>query len=83
MISSCGNKKGNASVEACESWLSTMVCGETDYTADFDCQIYGKERCDVSGYFYCLEQNTVCDDDSSTFDLSGWDVCQAAAECAD
>ncbi len=83
MASACGNEKGDASVAACESWLDTMVCGETDYTAEFDCQIYGEERCDVAGYFYCLEQNTECDSNSSTFDLSGWDVCQGAAICAD
>jgi hypothetical protein len=75
--------KGEASVAACESWLEGMSCGEIDYRAEFDCEIYGEERCDVSPYFYCLEQNTVCDEDASTFDLTGWEKCQVAADCAD
>jgi len=79
----CGNEKGETSVAACESWLEGMVCGETDYREEFDCQIYGEEKCDVSPYFYCLEQNTECDAETSTFDLSGWDKCQVAAGCAD
>ena len=79
----CGNSKGEASVESCESWREGMVCGELDYREEFSCEIYAEERCDVSLYFYCLEQNTSCDEETSTFDLSGWDKCQAAAGCAD
>ena len=81
--SGCGNSKAEASVAACESWLAGMSCGDIDYRGEFDCQIYGEERCDVSPYFYCLEQNTVCDAETSTFDLTGWEKCQVAADCAD
>ena len=79
----CGKSKGDRSVEACEYWLSTMECGETDYRDSFDCSIYAEQRCDVSPYFACLTVNTECDEEASTFDLSGWEECKAQAGCSD
>jgi hypothetical protein len=79
----CGNKKGDASVEACEAWLATMECGETDHRDEFNCQIYADQRCDVSDYFGCLAAKTECDEETSEFDFSGWDDCAVVAGCAD
>jgi|GEM_PF-3379698 len=79
----CGKKKGEASVEACEVWLATMVCGETDHRAEFDCQIYADQRCDVSPYFGCLTAKTECNEETSEFDFSGWDDCAVLAGCAE
>lgn len=82
-LAGCGKSKGDRSVEACEYWLSTMECGETDYRDSFDCSIYAEQRCDVSPYFACLTVNTECDEEASTFDLSGWEQCKAQAGCSD
>ncbi len=78
-----GGKKGEASQQACETWLATMVCGETDHRDEFDCSIYTEERCDVADYFNCLTAKTECDEETSTFDFSGWDDCAVVAGCAD
>ena len=84
LLSGCGGgKKGEASQQACETWLTTMVCGETDHRDEFDCSIYAEERCDVSDYFGCLTAKTECDEETSTFDFSGWDDCAVVAGCAD
>lgn len=79
----CGNKKGEESVAACESWLTTMVCGETDYRSEFDCQVYAEQRCDVTPYFVCLTAKTECDEETSEFDFSEWDDCAVVAGCAE
>jgi hypothetical protein len=78
-----GGKKGEESVAACEAWLSTMVCGETDHRSEFNCAIYGEQRCDVTPYFTCITAKTECDEETSTFDFSGWDECAVVAGCAD
>ena len=79
----CGNKKGEESVAACEAWLDTMVCGETDHRSEFNCQIYAEQRCDVTPYFGCLTVKTECDEEASEFDFSGWDDCAVVAGCAE
>ena len=83
LVACGGGKKGEESQQACEVWLQTMVCGETDHRSEFDCSIYGEERCDVSDYFTCLTAKTECDEETSTFDFSGWDDCAVVAGCAD
>ena len=82
-VAGCGNKEGDASVAACEAWLTTMVCGETDHRDEFDCQIYADQRCDVSPYFGCLSVQTECDEEASEFDFTGWDDCAVLATCAE
>ena len=82
VVSGCGGgKKGEASVQACETWLATMECGETDHRGEFDCSIYAEERCDVTPYFTCITAKTECDEETSTFDFSGWDDCAVVAGC--
>lgn len=79
-LSACGSG-GEKTVEACEVWLDTMVCGETDNRDAFDCSIYAEQRCDASAYFGCLTAKTECDEETSTFDLDGWTDCAVLAGC--
>ncbi len=72
---------GAQNVAACEEWLASMSCGDTDYSTLVSCDAYEEITCDVSDYFDCLTENTTCDEDLGVADLTGWTVCTDYAVC--
>lgn len=68
-------------VGACEDWLTSMECGDYDYSTVVDCNVYKDYACDVSDYFTCLSDNTTCDDATGVADTTGWTECTSLAAC--
>jgi len=79
MASACS--KGKKNVAACEDWLASMSCGDTDYTTLVSCDAYEETTCDISEYFDCLTENTTCDEDLGVADMSGWTECTSYTTC--
>jgi hypothetical protein len=77
-LAACG-KPDN--VGACEDWLDAVECGDYDYSTVVDCSTYEDYDCDVSAYFDCLTDNTVCDESTGVPDTSGWTACASELEC--
>ena len=80
MAAGCGNV-GKKNVEACDDWLASMACGDTDFSGLIDCGVYEETTCDVSDYFTCLSDNTTCDEDAGIADTTGWADCVSKASC--
>lgn len=68
-------------VAACETWLEAMTCGDYDYSTVVDCHVYDDYGCDVSDYFNCLTENTVCDEATGVADTTDWTECAYLADC--
>ena len=76
----CANA-GEANVAACEDWVASMECGDTDYSTLVTCSSYSETTCDISEYFDCLSDNTTCDEDLGVADTTGWADCTDLAVC--
>ncbi len=68
-------------VQACEDWLDAVSCGEYDFSTSVDCSVYEYTECDITDYFECLVDNTVCDEKTGVPDMSGWGACTEYASC--
>jgi hypothetical protein len=77
-LSGCG---GPDNVQACEDWIDTVSCGDTDFHQYVNCDIYGDTDCDIADYFDCLTDNTTCDETTGTADTSNWSTCATKATC--
>jgi hypothetical protein len=65
----------------CQAWVDSMTCGNVDFSQYIDCSIYANTPCDISDYFQCLTDNTVCNEAWGAVDPSGWTRCQSKATC--
>jgi len=72
---------GEANVAACEDWIASMECGDTDFAALVYCDAYAQTACDISDYFDCLAAETECDEETGVIDTSDWLNCLDLAEC--
>ncbi|MFO8072123.1 MAG: hypothetical protein R6V85_09635 [Polyangia bacterium] len=72
---------GQANVVACEDWLASLECGETDFSGLVDCSVYADYPCDISDYFNCLAEEGSCDEDTGVYDSTGWADCADLATC--
>jgi hypothetical protein len=70
-----GDGGGAGNVAACEAYVDSIDCGDVDLGSMVTCADYEAVTCDVSEYFNCLADNTVCTD--GQLDLSGWANCTA------
>jgi hypothetical protein len=70
---------GFDNVGACRAWLDEARCGAFDFAELVDCSDYEEVDCDISGWFDCLAENTVCE--AGTPDTSGWRQCASLATC--
>ncbi len=76
-----GLPSGNSNVQACEEWVEAVSCGEYDFSTSVDCSVYEDSACDISDYFDCLTDNTICDEETGVPDMSGWGECTDYASC--
>ena len=75
-LSGCGSYDN---VAACEAWVETMTCGETDFSTLVVCSNYEAIECNIADYFDCLTENYSCD--MGVADTAGWAACSALAVC--
>lgn len=69
-------------VAACEEWVDSVSCGDTDVSTLIDCDIYADTtQCDIADYFDCLTDNTTCDEENGIIDVSAWTSCVSLASC--
>ncbi len=79
-LTACGSV-GDKNVSACEDWLASMSCGDTDFSTLVSCDVYQDTTCDVSDYFTCLTDGTTCDEATGVADMTGWADCATLATC--
>lgn len=77
------NNNAKKNEQACNDWLAAAECGDFDFSTVIDCSLYAGDayaKCDISGYFTCLTDNTTCDTASgiATVDAA---ACAAEAAC--
>lgn len=67
-------------VAACEAWADGVSCGDANVSDYIDCNMYANLSCDVSDYFDCLTDVTMCTD--GVLDNARWPECVELASCA-
>ena len=63
----------------CMEWLDSMECNGFDFGEFIDCNTFAEWPCDLTDYFDCLADETVCEGDFP--DVSGWANCEDLAIC--
>jgi len=93
-----GCNYGKRNARACEDWIEAMdekfagtACQGTDFSSLIlgGCVAYEDSKCDISAYFTCLEENTVCTENdtnaenegSGTVNTEAWAECASLASC--
>ena len=64
---------------ACMDWLDDMECGDTDFSDFVDCNTFAEWPCDLTDYFACLAEETICQGGHA--DLTGWVNCEDLTLC--
>lgn len=76
--SDSGDQVDNAA--ACHMFLDSIACSPVAGVWPLRCEDYGELPCDVSAYFDCLADETVCT--NGQLDATGWGSCASLASCA-
>jgi len=85
-----GCNYGKRNAQACEDWIESMdadfsnsECEGTDFSVLIQggCETYEDSKCDISEYFVCLEENTVCNEESGEINTEAWADCTTLATC--
>ena len=74
-----GGTPSHDNVAACKALVNGIACGDSDISSMVDCDAYANHVCDITDYFDCLRDGTVCND--GILDTSGWIQCVSLAEC--
>ncbi len=89
-LSLIGCNYGKRNVQACEDWAEDMdakfagtECEGTDFAAALagGCERFEENKCDISDYFTCLEDQAECNAESGEPNVAGWDACLDDATC--
>ena len=84
IASACGDDDGSGSggsydnVAACQEWVDNFECGQFDISGDVSCSSYDVIRCDITIFFECLDENTVCEDG---FPSIPFGMCMSMIDC--
>jgi hypothetical protein len=83
VLAGCEND-GDANVAGCNAFLDQLKCGEEDWSALYDdgfCDAYRDSACDMSPFWGCLQDQTVCDEADGSFEVDPDGVCAESADC--
>ena len=58
-VTGCGSDEPN-NVEACEDFVASVKCGDTDISGIVTCSAFANTACNIADYFECLSNKFVC-----------------------